>query len=91
MSHKLVSDELIEKYGLNSYGRINYDEMYDKSDFPSEPVKNILSLKTHIKKDAMSVREIIKSEEIRIVHKIKLSSGKEVLINSKEIRENTIS
>ncbi|MEE1320232.1 MAG: hypothetical protein UHM85_01695 [Acutalibacteraceae bacterium] len=90
ISHKFISDDLIEKYGLNLYERINYSGLFFESDFPSEPVKNVFSLRSMIKQKAISVRKIIKVEDVRIVHKVKLLTGKEVLVNSREIRENTM-
>lgn len=86
----LVSDELIEKYGLSGIKRTDYTGVFDESDFPNEPVKNHANLRAHIQNQSKTAREIIKVQELRTVDKLRLPSGKEQLVNSREIRENTL-
>lgn len=86
----LVSDELIEKYGLSGIKRTDYTGVFDESDFPNEPVKNHANLRAHIQNQSKTAREIIKVQELRTVDKLRLPSGKEQLLNSREIREETL-
>ena len=85
-----VSEELIEKYGLSGIKRTDYTGVFDESDFPNEPVKNHNNLRAQIQNQSRSAREIIKVQELRTVDKVRLPNGKEQLVNSGEIRENTI-
>lgn len=85
-----VSDELIEKYGLSGIKRTDYSGVFDESDFPNEPVKNLGSLRAKIQGDSRTARQIIKEQEWRTVDKLLLPSGKKQLVNSGEIRENTL-
>lgn len=86
-----ISDELIERYNLSGIKRTDYSSEFDKSDFPSEPVSNYNNLRTYIQNQSRNARKIIKVQEIRTVDKVRLPSGKEQAINSKEYREETIS
>ena len=85
-----ISEELIEKYGLSGIKRTDYIGVFDESDFPNEPVKNHANLRAHIQSQSRTAREIIKVQELRTVDKLRLPSGKEQLINSREIREETL-
>ena len=85
-----ISEELIEKYGLSGIKRTDYTGVFDESDFPNEPVKNHANLRAHIQNQSRTAREIIKVQELRTVDKLRLPSGKEQLINSREIREETL-
>ena len=85
-----VSEELIERYGLSGIKRTDYTGVFDESDFPNEPVKNHANLRAHIQNQSRTAREIIKVQELRTVDKLRLPNGKEQLINSGEIRENTL-
>lgn len=85
-----VDDELIKKYGLEGVKKTDYGDVFDEDDFPNEPVKNPNHIRTKIAADYKKARRIIKSEEIRIVDKIQLPSGKQQLLDSSEIRENTL-
>ena len=85
-----VSEELIEKYGLSGIKRTDYTGVFDESDFPNEPVKNHNNLRAQIQSQSRSAREIIKVQVLRTVDKVRLPNGKEQLVNSGEIRENTI-
>ena len=85
-----ISDELIEKYGLSGIKRTDYTGVFDESDFPNEPVKNHNNLRAQIQSQSRSARQIIKVQELRTVDKVRLPNGKEQLVNSGEIRENTI-
>lgn len=90
MFYGYVDDELIKKYGLEGVKKTNYDDVFDEEDFPNEPVKNPVHLRTKIAADCKNARKIVKSEEIRIVDKIQLPTGKQQLLDSSEIRENTL-
>ena len=85
-----ISEELIERYGLSGIKRTDYTDVFDESDFPNEPVKNHSHLRSKIQEQSRTAREIIKVQELRTVDKIRLPNGKEQLINSGEIRENTL-
>lgn len=85
-----ISEELIEKYNLEGIKRIDYIGVFDENDFPNEPVKNLNSLRSRIDKIIINAREIIKSREYRTVDKIKLSSGREELLDKNENREKTL-
>lgn len=85
-----ISEELIEKYGLSGIKRTDYTGVFDESDFPNEPVNNPTNLRAHILNQSRTAREIIKVQELRTVDKLRLPNGKEQLINSGEIRENTL-
>lgn len=85
-----ISEELIEKYGLSGIKRTDYTGVFYESDFPNEPVKNHANLHAHIQNQSRTAREIIKVQELRTVDKLRLPSGKEQLINSREIREETL-
>lgn len=85
-----ISDDLIEKYELSGIKRVNYSDEFDETDFPNEPVKDQARLCKYIQNNSEKVREIIKVQELRTVNKLRLPNGKEQLINSKEIREDTL-
>lgn len=85
-----ISEELIEKYGLSGIKRTDYSGVFDEGDFPNEPVKDNQKLRERIQSQSQTAREIIKVQEVRTVDKVRLPNGKEQLINSGEIRENTL-
>lgn len=85
-----VENELIKKYGLEGVKKTDYGDVFDEEDFPNEPVKNPVHLRSKIAADYKNARKIIKAEEIRIVDKIQLPNGKQQFVDSSEIRENTL-
>ena len=90
ISKGFISKELKAKYGLSSLERADYTDEFDESDFPNEPVKNHARLYAQIQSQSRGAREIIKVQELRTVDKVRLPNGTEQLVNSGEIRENTI-
>ena len=90
MFYGYVDDELIKKYGLEGVKKTDYGDVFDEDDFPNEPVKNPAHLRTKIADDCKNARKIVKAEEVRIVDKIQLPTGKQQLLDSSEIRENTL-
>lgn len=85
-----ISEELIEKCGLAGLKTNDYSEVFDESDFPNEPIKNLTSVRTFIGEKVKTVRKIVKVQVYRTVDKIQKPNGEETSIDSKEIREKTL-
>lgn len=86
----LISDELIQRYGLEGVKRTDYGEYFDEDDFPNEPIKNIVNLRSKLATLCLVARKIVKVQEPRTVDKVQLPSGKQQLLDSAEIREDTM-
>lgn len=85
-----ISEELIEKYGLAGIKTNDYSDIFDESDFPNEPIKNLTSVRTFICEKVKTIRKIVKVQVYKTVNRIQKPNGEEVSIDSKEIRENTL-
>lgn len=90
MTDGFISDELIEKCGLSGIKTSDYSEYFDESDFPNEPVRNLSLTRTTIIESVKNARKIIKVRVESTVDRVLLPNGKEVSIDSKEIREKTM-
>ncbi len=86
----LISEELIDKYGLAGIKTNDYSEVFDESDFPNEPIKNLASVRSFIKDKIKTVRKIVKVQVYRTEDRIQKPNGENASIDSKEIREKTL-
>lgn len=86
----LISDELIAEYELFGIVKPDYSSKFDKSDFPNEPVRNIRNLREQIISQRSKAYRIVKVDAIRSVSKVEYPNGKQQLLNSDELRRNTM-
>lgn len=90
ISNGQIPVKLIDRYNLEGIKKSDYSEMYDKSNFPNEPVKNYCRLRSKILDESKKDREIHGFPEERIVYKTRYPNNKVKGIDTADIRERTL-
>ena len=86
----LLSDTLLDEYGLGylAFGRMN--EAEDKYEFPSDPVLDRSTLREHVRKQMFSPVKVISVREERLVQKGQNKDGSTFDLGAKEARIRTL-
>ncbi len=84
-----ISPELIQEYDLAGFKKTSYSN-YTEDDFPSEPIRNYASLKMSVSRLCANPRKLIKTTVERQVDKVVIPGKGEYLVDSENIRNNTI-
>ena len=85
-----ITEEQARDYGIEGLKRTDYGDVFDEDDFPNEPVKNAIVLRSRIAEQCRTARRIVKVQEIRTVDKVQLPNGSQQSLDSSGIRRETL-